>query len=374
MENARRGCELHEALEEQSTAAVDAKPNRPGLVRVNSVPILTTPESRIRRNNTPSSQEPSPAQPSDPCEMPGSGRPDPVPVPVPEGVDEQPPDAKAGVNTTKKSRKERRQEKKNKKKEEKKERKRQKAEGQKIQSNPPQEVTEATEPDAGDTPQEAAQDSQPLTTGQAQASTAGPAHGADLALALRPAAKKAKAKPSVRPTPVVKKPATPARTDEMDELEREYAEANALRRARTVSQVGTPLTSERDIEELLDAEIKQELQQDEDKEHDSTNNTGSLTVQALSQGRPQAPQAQQAAPAQPAPQAQQAAPMANTSVSPPTQQQQQAEPTAQQPQEDGKKRKRRPLQRKLPTLATCDSQDPSNESCLSLGMFVFPRS
>lgn len=244
IENARVGCEQARQQEAATSAAAAANaepkalPARPGILRVNSVPVFSphTPSDKIRRTNTPpvslepttSSESPSTAETNrSGCESPPS----------------QPPVPEASTLPRKK-------------KVIKRIVKRKQSTGTNgrlsMKSTAPHEKHD-------DDHQEPAEPIKTVHPESQQPVT----HGSEEGKA-KPAAKKAAAKPPSPPEPslepVKAQEQTPARTAELDDAARQQAAKDSLTRASTDSQLPTtPEASHDDLEQQLDREIKKEL-------------------------------------------------------------------------------------------------------------------
>lgn len=254
VENARRGCAQAKELEvaQGASAVAPSTTARPNLLRVNSVPVLSphTPVDRIRRTSTPKLAEPpqsgSSTQENTPEESQNGTS------PVEEGGATKP---KKLVNK-KKKRKARMQ-------------------SAATHATKPQPNNEQEQPTANK--EASGTDNTPPTTdgnpseALASGNAAAPADktGDDNASALAPSAgpvhqPKPAATKSMPKKPdhnAVKEQKTPARTDSLDDLQRQQAEANNLRRLNTAQQ-HTPREGPDhemdDLEALLDKEIKRE--------------------------------------------------------------------------------------------------------------------
>lgn len=253
VENAKRGCAQAKELEATApTAAAPSTTARPSLCRVNSVPVLEsphTPADRIRRTSTPT----APADP--PQSGTGAHEASVTPEesqngtsPVPEGGATKP---KKVVNKKKKKRAKNAQAQDDHKPAP-------SNEGNQPAANKEASTTYKTEPVSdGNPPQTLDKTTIPSDkTTDDSARALAPSAGAPQP---KPAATKSMARKPDHGEPV-KVERTPARTDSLDDLQREQAKANNLRRANTDAQ-HTPAEGEADrddLEQLLDKEIKQE--------------------------------------------------------------------------------------------------------------------
>lgn len=255
VENAKRGCAQAKELEATApTAAAPSTTARPSLCRVNSVPVLQsphTPVDRIRRTSTPADLPQSGTGTHEASVTPEESQ--NGTSPVPEGGATKP---KKVVNKKKKKRAKIAQAQDDRKLAP-------SNEGNQPAAEKEASTTDKTEPASDGNPPQTLDKTTPsdkTTDDSARAlASAGAAHQP------KPAATKSMARKPGHGEPV-KVERTPARTDGLDDLQREQAKANNLRRANTNMQ-HTPAEGEddhADLESLLDKEIKKELPADTD--------------------------------------------------------------------------------------------------------------
>lgn len=250
--NARRGCEQAKALEESRLAQPDPAPKqnaRPGILRVNSVPVLSphTPVEKIRRTFTPTPAPVLPGQNNNASACEPNSATDAI-----ENADE-------GQKKKKKKMKKRRH----------------------VHARTDTPV-DGEEPEPTATPSTvqyalppSPADNTTVHTSVVQAESTAvegnkqpPENTAVIQKRDRLTACKAAPKPSLAPR--VKQQNTPERTDDLEEAARAQAAKDSLARSRTASQLAlTPTTLQgsfaagadeppQDLEQLLDKEIKKE--------------------------------------------------------------------------------------------------------------------